>query len=159
MRIGVVGAVLALSLGAAVADAAPPNTTVCLKPWAIPDKWIDNHDETAPIDQIWTPDDTFETVDAQDNPLPDADVYIAPTATDPGTGFTLPGDLGVPLTLKVGDTELSFVPAVNGQPAAQLSCSSEDHLTKHLLPFPLNSFTSPSTPNTSSTPNRLRIEP
>jgi hypothetical protein len=39
-----------------------------VKPWAIADKWIDNHDVTDPIDQIWTPDDTFETVDANGKP-------------------------------------------------------------------------------------------
>jgi outer membrane protein assembly factor BamB len=44
-------------------------------------------------------------------------------------------------------TDLSFAPAANGQPKALLSCSSEGHVTKHRLPFPLNSFT-PSTPNT-----------
>jgi hypothetical protein len=31
--------------------------SACSRPWAIADRWIDNHDETEPIDQTWTPDD------------------------------------------------------------------------------------------------------
>ena len=71
--------------------------SVCMKPWAVPDKWIDNHDETEPIDQMWTPDDTFETIDAHGNPLLDADVY------DPAaTGFSS-ADIGRRVWLKVAD--------------------------------------------------------
>ena len=62
MRIRIVTALVIASLcGIPFAAAAQ---SVCMKPWAVPDKWIDNHDETEPIDQIWTPDDTFETIDA-----------------------------------------------------------------------------------------------
>jgi hypothetical protein len=74
-----------------------------VKPWAIADKWIDNHDVTEPIDHTWTPDDIFETVDANGNPLPDADMYIPPS--NPGyTGFTLAADLGRRVWLKVSDS-------------------------------------------------------
>ena len=73
-----------------------------MKPWAIADKWIDNHDETEPIDQIWTPDDTFETVDANGNPLPDADVY-RPISDPAPTGFLLAADLGLRVWLRVSD--------------------------------------------------------
>jgi hypothetical protein len=60
---------------------APGGSAVCLrKALGIPDKWIDNHDVTEPIDQNWDLDDTFETVDAHGNPLFDADVYRWPSA-------------------------------------------------------------------------------
>ena len=87
--------------------------SVCMKPWATADKWIDNHDETEPIDQIWTPDDTFDTVDADGNPLLDADVYI-PTVT----GFSI-ADIGRRVWLKIDDPgtatkESSFAVDLNG---------------------------------------------
>ena len=102
MRIDVIGIVSLLCLGVLAGNAAAQQTgAVCAKPWAFADKWIDNHDETEPIDQIWTSDDTFETVDAQGNPLPDADVYIP--VTSPGaTGFSNQ-DVGTRVFLKVGD--------------------------------------------------------
>ena len=34
----------------ATARVAVANASDCLKPWAIPDKWLDNHDVTAPIE-------------------------------------------------------------------------------------------------------------
>jgi hypothetical protein len=76
----------------------------CLKPWAIPDKWIDRHDE--PNDGVWTADDTFETVDGQGNPLSDADVY-GDIYTNPSgsTGFQVPRDLGLQVTLKIADPQ------------------------------------------------------
>lgn len=95
MRIHIVGAAVVVSLSAVPFDAAAQSP--CVKPWAIADKWIDNHDETEPIDHIWTPDDTFETVDAHGNPLSDADVYN-PAAT----GFSL-ADVGRRVWLKVSD--------------------------------------------------------
>jgi len=96
MRIRIVTALVMASLcGIPFAAAAQ---SVCMKPWAVPDKWIDNHDETEPIDQIWTPDDTFETIDAHGNPLLDADVY------DPAaTGFSF-ADIGRRVWLRVADS-------------------------------------------------------
>lgn len=109
MRIGAIGATLALSLTCGVVDAAAQQD-VCLKPWAIPDRWIDNHDETEPIDQVWTQDDVFETVDADGNPLPDADVYIPPGVSGAGTGFTIPADTGYLVNLKIGDANAAIRP-------------------------------------------------
>ena len=82
--------------------ASAQNSMICLKPWAIPDKWIDNHDD--PNDGQWTPDDSFETVDAHGNPLPDPDVYVQP-GPNVGSGFRLPQDLGLLLTLKIADPQ------------------------------------------------------
>jgi hypothetical protein len=84
---------LAMCNVATSANAQSPFT--CLKPWAVPDKWIDRHDD--PNDGVWTTDDTFETVDAQGNPLSDPDVYVnvqPPYELNSGTGFQVPRDLG-----------------------------------------------------------------
>src|SRR5207247_8061456 len=54
-------------------------------------------------DDVWTADDTFETVDSQGNVLSYPGWYAAPSSTSPGTGFTISNDLGKPLTLKVAE--------------------------------------------------------
>jgi Flp pilus assembly protein TadG len=81
----------------ALAQAAVANASDCLKPWAIPDKWIDNHDETP--DEGWTMNDTFETTYAngpnRGQPLPTPDEYVSP-------GFTLQ-DVGTRMALKFGN--------------------------------------------------------
>jgi hypothetical protein len=107
MRINIVGATVILSLCGIPLQAA---ASVCVKPWAIPDKWIDNHDETEPIDQIWTLDDTFETVGADGNPLPDADADVyrqTSSSAGPGTGFSS-SDVGQRVWLKVKDAGIAI---------------------------------------------------
>jgi hypothetical protein len=81
---------LAMCTMATSANAESPVT--CLKPWAIPDKWIDHHDD--PNDGVWTADDTFETVDAHGSPLSDADVYVSlsdPTGAVGSSSHTISG--------------------------------------------------------------------
>jgi hypothetical protein len=96
--------------------------SVCVKPWAIADKWIDNHDETAPIDQLWSQDDTFESMDADGNPRLDADVYFPPT--DPRyTGFSSAADIGLRVSLKAVDAGAAkptsfFAVDINGAAAS-----------------------------------------
>jgi Flp pilus assembly protein TadG len=85
----------------ATAQARPANATDCLRPWAVPDKWIENR----PVSGPWTPTSTYDHYvmngSGAGQSLPDPiDVYVAPTASDPGTGFTLPADLGTEMTLK-----------------------------------------------------------
>lgn len=106
--------ILGLAICCGATEATAQNAATCVKPWAIPDKWIDQHDD--PNDGVWTADDTFETVNAHGNPLSDSDIYVP--LTDPGfTGFTLPRDLGLLLTLKIADPqdgmESGFFYAVN----------------------------------------------
>ena len=83
----------------AMAQAAVANASDCLRPWAIPDRWIDNHDETGVIDSEWTMDDRFETtVQSGRNrgqPLANPDQYVRP-------GFTLQ-HVGTRMTLKFGN--------------------------------------------------------
>jgi hypothetical protein len=92
--------ILVVAVCGAAANAAAQTTGPCLKPWAIPDKWVDNHDDSG--DRSWTEGDTFETVDADGNPLSDADVYRDSSAEN-YTGFTRLADLGRKITLKIGD--------------------------------------------------------
>jgi hypothetical protein len=91
--------ILMLAVCGAAANAPAQTNGPCLKPWAIPDKWVDNHDDSAAGN--WTEDDTFETVDSDGNPLSDADVYRGPL-DQYYTGFTRTADLGSKITLKIG---------------------------------------------------------
>jgi len=81
----------------ATATIRPGNSSECLKPWAVPDKWL----------EVQTPDwddtDSFDRYDKDYNVIPDPDVYSPPTATDTGTGFTLEDDLYRHFVLKNGD--------------------------------------------------------
>jgi putative Flp pilus-assembly TadE/G-like protein len=102
----------------AMAQAATGNASDCLKPFGIPDKWDDIHDEDAPIDaNNWTLDDHFERLvkdtpkgGNDETPLPDPDVYVAPTETEVGTGFNLKEDLGRLLVLKSGGPQEALAP-------------------------------------------------
>jgi hypothetical protein len=102
----------------ATARVAIGDASDCLKPWAIPDKWLDVHDETAPTApaNTWTSDDTFETTYGKGKnsgePLPDPDVYVAPSADDPGTGFTVEANLGLEMVLKSGSPADAIAPGV-----------------------------------------------
>jgi len=71
----------------ATAQTAIGNTTDCLRPWAIPDKWVENR----PAPSTWTADDQFQRyVESAPRgtllPVPQ-DVYTAPGPTDAGTGL------------------------------------------------------------------------
>jgi hypothetical protein len=100
----------------ATARVAVANASDCLKPWAIPDKWLDVYDVIPVIDSNnWTSDDEFDTHDGNGgnaNPLPNPDQYTPATPTDPGTGFTVMADLGMRVTLKQGGPSTSISPGV-----------------------------------------------
>jgi hypothetical protein len=88
----------------ATAHVLIPKATNCLRPWAIPDKWIES---SAVLPSTFTK----YRRDGTELPPPH-DVYDRPTAVDPGTGFTFatdnsPGDLGrsVPITLYTALTD------------------------------------------------------
>ena len=91
----------------ATAEAAPANAATCVLPFMVPDKWIEKSDGTGTADGPWDPNKTFDlwyTKGSNQNggvPLPTPDVYTPP-ATDgtPGTGFSLPGDVGTEMVLK-----------------------------------------------------------
>ena len=79
----------------AMAEASPSNAETCVKPFTIPDRWIDN--QTPPFDAT----DTFTAFDNKGNPLPNPDVYIP--ADQPGyTGYNAQRDKGMLLTIRAG---------------------------------------------------------
>ena len=61
----------------ATAQVAVGNSTPCLKPWAIPDRWTEHR----PVDKSWAPGDVFERyLEPGGTMLVPADEYIAPDA-------------------------------------------------------------------------------
>jgi hypothetical protein len=79
----------------ATAEASPANAMTCVKPFIIPDRWVE---KTTPP---WDADDTFDMYDSHDNPLPDADVYIP--AGQPGyAGYNQESDRGARLIIRAG---------------------------------------------------------
>jgi Flp pilus assembly protein TadG len=84
----------------ATAEASPANAATCVKPWAVPDKWIEH--QTDP----WDPTDTFDLFDKHGKDLPHPDVYRPITAgVDLYTGYTTDPsgpDYGVEVMLKAG---------------------------------------------------------
>lgn len=79
----------------ATAEASPANAMTCVKPFTIPDKWIER--QTPP----WDADDTFDMVDNKGNPLSNPDQYIP--ADQPGyTGYNPERDKGIELMIRSG---------------------------------------------------------
>jgi Flp pilus assembly protein TadG len=82
-------------LATATAEAAPANAMTCVKPFTIPDKWIEKQD------LAWTMDSTFDRYDNKGNLLANPDIYIPPsdahqtwTEDDKGTYFVLRAGTG-----------------------------------------------------------------
>jgi hypothetical protein len=105
----------------ATAQVETGNAVDCLKPWAVADKWHENWENGKPNTGPWTPTSMFDKYMKSGNSwIPDPsvltpDVYVAPSATDPGTGFTPfdalgnpTADYGLQLTLKVGSAQNSL---------------------------------------------------
>lgn len=96
----------------ATAQVRTGNSTDCLKPWAVVDRWAEYVDPTASVDNF-LPDSTFDRyrpVDTGPAPRYEPDVYTPPTATSPGTGWTVDGDYGEQFGLKTdapGNTTVS----------------------------------------------------
>jgi hypothetical protein len=89
----------------ATAQIVTGNSTDCLKPWAILDRW----NEFGPEGPTPTPLSTYDKYSdgkGQD-PAPEADEYIPPSATSTGTGFTLPADQGRRFAVKTAGTDIS----------------------------------------------------
>jgi Flp pilus assembly protein TadG len=79
----------------ATAEASPANAATCVKPFTIPDRWVENSDPP------WTPDSTFDRYDKWGNVIPDADVYYP--AGDPAyAGYDDIADKGVMLMIRAG---------------------------------------------------------
>jgi hypothetical protein len=79
---GLVGRTGQTTRATATAQAASANAVECLKPFALPDRWVDSTPAVLPS--------TFGA----------GDFYAPPTSTDPGTGYGM-ADRGQPLVIKV----------------------------------------------------------
>jgi hypothetical protein len=78
----------------ATAEASPADAATCVKPFTIPDRWIEKH--TPPWD---SENDTFEYVANNGNVLSNPDIYIP--ADQPGyTGYNAERDRGMRIRLK-----------------------------------------------------------
>ena len=85
-----------VNIGAiATAEASPANAMTCVKPFTIPDKWIEM--QTPP----WDPDDTFDAFDNKGKPLANPDVYVADG--EGYTGYDAQRDKGELITLKAAN--------------------------------------------------------
>lgn len=77
----------------ATAEASPANAMTCVKPFTIPDRWIER--QTPP----WDPSDTFDMYDSKGKPIANPDVYIP--ATSPSySGYNAERDKGMTILLK-----------------------------------------------------------
>jgi hypothetical protein len=82
----------------ATAQVLTGDTTDCLRPWAVLDRW----QEFGP--EGFTPISTFDrySTGQGNSPPQENDVYIPPSASGPGTGFRLPADEGRRFAIKAG---------------------------------------------------------
>lgn len=81
----------------ATAEASRANAMTCVKPFTVPDRWIEN--QTPP----WDPNDTFDVYDSSGRRLANPDVYI--DATQPGyTGYDAIRDKGTIVRLKADNS-------------------------------------------------------
>ena len=87
----------------ATAEASPANAMTCVKPFTIPDKWIEKQDPGG-----WTPDSTFDMYDNHGNLLANPDEYIPATNKELYTGYDATRDKGYEIILKAGnDTKIA----------------------------------------------------
>jgi Flp pilus assembly protein TadG len=94
--IGPIFGVPTADIGAmATAEAAPANAMTCVKPFTIPDRWVENRNPP------WTPDSTFDRYDNKGNVLPNADEYF-PVGHPKYVGYDPNTDKGMPLMIRAG---------------------------------------------------------
>ena len=99
----------------ATAEVVYGNSTNCVKPFAIPDKWTELRNDVGPAG--WDPTDSFEryvrTGNNQGALLSPADVYVPPTSGaggNNGSGFDVTANYGLQLTIKDGNPNQAIQP-------------------------------------------------
>jgi hypothetical protein len=109
----------------ATAQVAQGASSTCIRPWAIPDKWIDRIDNEPVVDvDTWTLEDTFNRYQKVGNAYEllgepgTLDEYVPATTNSPGSGFTVPDDVGMRVRLKIGDPHDVSIGAGNFLPIA-----------------------------------------
>lgn len=85
----------------ATAEAAPSNAMDCVKPFTIPDKWIEKQTPS------WDPTDTYDAYDNKGQPLANPDIYIPAynadgTPNPDYTGYNNERDKGTQLVIRAG---------------------------------------------------------
>src|SRR2546423_11246682 len=81
----------------AIAEASPANAETCVMPFTIPDKWKEKQDPQ------WTPNSTFDIVDAKNKPLANPDGYIGPSDKANYTGYNAQRDKGIEIVLNANN--------------------------------------------------------
>jgi hypothetical protein len=81
----------------ATAEASPANAMTCVKPFTIPDKWIEKQDPGG-FDSLTS---TFDMYDNHGNPLENQDIYID-ADHDGYTGYNAIRDKGMELMIRAG---------------------------------------------------------
>jgi hypothetical protein len=79
----------------ATAEAARAGAARCVKPFTIPDRWIEHQTGS------WDPSDTFDMYDNHNNLMANADTYIGPTSSS-YTGYNANRDKGMQLMIRAG---------------------------------------------------------
>lgn len=93
----------------AMAEALFGNTTDCVKPFAIADKWLELRNDQGPAG--WSETDTFERYARDGSVLtPDADFYSPSTGYTPESVALGGGDHGRYITLKAGNPNDAIAP-------------------------------------------------
>jgi Flp pilus assembly protein TadG len=86
----------------AIAEASPANAMTCVKPFTIPDRWIEK--QTPPFD----PTDSFDLFGPGNTRLANPDIYIGPEDKANYTGYDAERDKGLQITLKANnDTKIA----------------------------------------------------
>jgi hypothetical protein len=81
----------------ATAEVSPANAETCVKPFTIPDRWVEKQDPGGFDPQ----NSTFDSADRHGNPLANPDIYIP--ADQPGyTGYSAERDKGTELMIRAG---------------------------------------------------------
>jgi Flp pilus assembly protein TadG len=81
----------------ATAEASPATSVTCVKPFTIPDKWVENQDPGG-----WTPNSTFDMYDDKGRPLANPDVYNGDLTSPNYSGFNSERDKGLQLMIRAG---------------------------------------------------------
>jgi len=94
----------------ATAQIATGSATECLKPWAIIDRWDEfgtaaDEPDYPNADPDFLPTSTFDKYSDGKKIPQEPDKYVPPGASEPGTGFRLPDDLGRRFAVKVDANE------------------------------------------------------
>jgi len=90
------------TVATATAQVVTGDSTACLRPWAVVDRW----QEFGPEGPQPLPSSTFDkySTGQGNTPPQENDVYTPPSQAGPGTGYSLPADLGRQFAIKMGPT-------------------------------------------------------